>query len=249
VSLLELQQDFRQWLIAESHDIEPRVCARAPQGLAVYLNNYRTQLMACLSESFPVTRAWIGEGAFDAAAAAHIDRLPPRSWTLDHYAVDFPETLAEIHAQDPEVVDLARLESGLGLAFTGVDAARLDPATLDNIDWDVARICFVPTFRLIPVRTNAGAIWSAIRAGSASMPAPAHLDDATLAVWRNALAPSFRTVLTDEAGALSRLQDGESFGAVCERLVSRFGEERGPAIAGGYLRLWLDDGMVAHIEG
>jgi len=48
---------------------------------------------------------------------------------------------------------------------------------------------------------------------------------------------------------LSRLRDGASFAMVCEGLVHRFTEEQGPAIAGGYLRSWLNDGLVARIDG
>jgi hypothetical protein len=56
----------------------------------VHQNNYRLQLIACLTESFTYTRGWIGGEAFEAAAAAHIDRVPPSSWTLDAYPRDFP---------------------------------------------------------------------------------------------------------------------------------------------------------------
>ena len=249
MSLLELQQDFRHWLIAESPDVELRMGGRAEPGLAVYLNNYRAQLMACLSESFAILHAWMGETEFAAAAAAHIDRVPPHSWTLDDYAVNFAETLAGRYSTDPEIVDLARLECQLGLAFTGADAVRFDVATLDGIDWEAARICFVPTFALLPVRSNAGAIWSAIRAGDAAIPSPTFLENVTVAVWRNEFVPTFRTLEDDEAEALRKLQDGASFGTVCEWLVSRAGEEQGPATAGGYLRSWLNEGMIARIGG
>ncbi|MET0496966.1 MAG: DNA-binding domain-containing protein [Steroidobacteraceae bacterium] len=249
MSLLDLQQDFRQWLTAESSGIESRVHASAAPGLAVYLNNYRAQLMACLAESFAVVASWIGADAFSAAAAVHIDRVPPHSWTLDDYALNFPETLATLYPEDPEVVDLGRLEYELGLAFTGADSAPVDPATLAGIDWDAARICFVPTFRLIQVRTNAAAIWSAIRAGNATLPPPVLPGNGTLAVWRREFAPMFRMLAIDEAEALSRLRDGASFAMVCEGLVHRFTEEQGPAIAGGYLRSWLNDGLVARIDG
>ena len=249
MTLLELQREFRSWLLTESGGIESQIRTRPEVGLAAYLNNYRAQLMTCLVESFPVLQAWLGEDAFKASVATHIDRFVPHSWTLDDYALDFPETLAQLYPRDPEVVDLARLERELALAFTGTDAAPLDLASLAHVDWDVAVICFVPTFKLMPVQTNAAALWSSIRAGEASMPLLVVTAPTMLAIWRNQLSPAFRSVSTAEAEVLAQLQSGMNFGSVCARLVERVGDEQGPVIAGGYLRQWLDDGMVARIDG
>jgi hypothetical protein len=41
-------------------------------------------------KTFSVVRAWLGDVAFEAAAAIHIDRMPPSSWTLDAFAQDSP---------------------------------------------------------------------------------------------------------------------------------------------------------------
>jgi hypothetical protein len=164
MSLLALQQDFQRWLTTEAVDAGARIGAGAEPGLSVYLNNYRSSLMGCLVESFGTTRAWLGDEAFEAAAARHIDRQPPHSWTLDAYALDFPRSLAIRYPDDPEIADLARLECALGVAFVGPDADAIDPATLADIDWDTAVLRFVPTLALLDVTTNAAALWSAIEA-------------------------------------------------------------------------------------
>ena len=81
MSLLALQRDFRGWLTAESPEAATRL-GDGP-GLAVYLNTYRAQLMACLAESYPILHAWLGDAAFEGACATHIDDTPPHGWTLD----------------------------------------------------------------------------------------------------------------------------------------------------------------------
>ncbi len=98
MSLLALQRDFRDWLTAESAEAAARLEGPGGRGLPVYLNTYRSQLLACLGETFAMARAWIGDAVFEAAAATHVDRVPPSSWTLDAYARDFPETLDMLHA-------------------------------------------------------------------------------------------------------------------------------------------------------
>ena len=245
--LLALQQNFGTWLRSESAEIAARFGERARPGLAVYLNNYRAQLLSCLSASFPVLHAWIGDTAFEAAAARHIDRVPPHAWTLDAYGLDFPETLTELYPADPQLVELACLERELGAAFVGPDAARVDPAALAEIDWDAAIIHFEPNFRLLPVTTNVAAIWSAI-SDHETQPAAVRLTEPTsLAVWRDALAPRFRTLTADEATVLTQLREGETFGAICAALVERLGEERGAATAGSLLGQWLSDHMIVRI--
>jgi Putative DNA-binding domain len=244
MTLTGLQQDFRSWLTLEATDAAARLGDRASPGLAVYLNNYRGQLMACLAESFVTVRAWLGDAAFDGAAATHVDRRPPHSWTLDAYALEFPDTIEVLYPDDPEVGDLARLERSLGLAFVGRDAESLDLATLAQVDWSTTLLRLVPTFSLLPVTTNAAAIWSAIKAEQ-TPPAAATLEvPAVIAIWRKEDAPTFRTLDSAEAGAIFMVSESRTFGDVCASIANEVGEEEGPRVAGSLLGRWISDGMI-----
>ena len=248
MNLVELQRDFRSWLTVEASDAAARFGDRAEPGLAVYLNNYRGQLMGCLSESFTAVRAWLGDDAFDAATATHIDRLPPHNWTLDAYTLEFPDTIDALYPADPEVGELARLERDLGLAFVGPDAQSLDVAALAHIDWDNAILELVATFSLLPVKSNAGAIWSAINAGE-TPPAAAVLDaPAVIAIWRKQYSPTFRTLEPMEAQALSLVADGRTFGEICVAVIHEVGEIEGPQVAGNLLGRWIGEGMVGAVR-
>jgi putative DNA-binding protein len=247
VRLLAVQQNLSTWLMSESATIAAGFGDGARAGLAVYLNNYRAQLLASLSASHPVLRTWMGDTAFEAAAAKHIDNVPPHSWTLDAYGLDFSETLSELHASDPEIGELARLERELEAAFVGPDSAPLDPASLPGIDWDAAIIQLVPTFRLLSVKTNAAAIWSAITDHETPPPAACLSEPATVAIWRDEFAPRFRVLTADEATVLRQLRAGQTFGAICSALVERQGQERGAAAAGSVLGQSLADHMVRRI--
>jgi hypothetical protein len=245
--LQTLQQTFRDWLTTETDDIAARFDERARAGLAVYLNNYRAQLLACMSASYPALRAWIGDTAFEAAAASHIDDAPPHDWTLDAYGLDFPETLEGLHPADPEIAELARFERELGAAFVGPDATPIDPAELTDVDWDAAIIRLVPTFRLLSVTTNVAAIWSAISKGETPPSAALLPEPATLAIWRHDLTPKFRTLTAEEATSLQHVHQGKTFGALCAALVEGLGEERAAALAGSLLGQWLSDRLVAAV--
>lgn len=247
MSLLALQHGIRDWLTMEADGVASRCVGHGEAGLRVYINTYRAQLMACLSGSYATVHAWLGDTAFEAAAATHIDRVPPSSWTLDAYALDFPETVDALYPNDPEVGEIARLERALGLLFTAPDHAPVDTTGLAKIDWDNAVFRFAPCLRLLPTTTNAGAVWSAIAHGHAP-PAAEMLPTPTgTLVWRDGFTPAFRTLDKDETVVLNRLLRGESFGAVCAHLVHAKGDDKGQELAGTYLGQWLHDRIVVEI--
>lgn len=248
MSLLALQRDFRAWLAEESEEAADRLGRSARPGLAIYQNNYRAQLVGCLSESFERVRLWLGDEPFLSIAAAHIDLTPPHAWTLDAYAAGFPDTLERLYPDDPEIAELGWLDLALSEAFVGPDAQPIDPAGLGEIDWDRAVLRLAPTLATKLFRTNAAAIWSALSAeemppAAVQLPAPA-----AMIVWRKHLVPCFRTAEPGESRALELAGSGASFGALCAALVEDLGEQEGIAAAGALLGRWIGDGLIAGID-
>jgi hypothetical protein len=247
MSLIELQRDMRAWLVAEDESAAARYGAPAAPGLRVYQNNYRAQLVACL-ESFERTRDWIGGEAFHRAVVAHIDRLPPSSWTLDAYGRDFPATLALLYPGDPEVAELAWLDMALDEAFVARDADALAADALGGVDWDRAVLQVTPSLDLADLTTNAPAIWSALVAGEVPPAAAPLPEPGALLVWRQDETPRFRAIDQYERQALLALRAGLPFARLCEAMVEALGEEAGIARTGAMLGQWLGDGLIVGIE-
>jgi hypothetical protein len=248
MSLLALQRDMRAWLVGEEEAATRRLGAAAAPGLRVYQNNYRSQLVACLAESFAHTREWIGGAAFHEAVVAHIDRVPPSSWTLDAYPRDFPATLAMLYPDDAEIAELAWIDCALGEAFVGPDAPALTAEDLGDIDWDRAILRFTPTLDIADLTTNATAIWSAIAAGEMP-PAVEPLPEAgAILVWRQGLVAQFRAVDHYERQALQVARAGLPFAGLCAAMVDALGEQAGIARAGALLGQWMQGGMIAAID-
>lgn len=244
MSLLAMQRDMRAWLVREDEPAAARLGAGAAPGLRVHQNNYRAQLVACLTDSFARTNDWLGGEAFEAAAARHIDRVPPSSWTLDAYARDFPATLAALYPDDPEVAELAWIECALGEAFVAPDAEPFSAADLAGVDWDHAVLEFTPTLDLADLTTNAPAIWSAL-AQEKEPPAAELLDEAgAILVWRSEQVSQFRAIDQVERQALLWVRAGMPFAELCEAMVASWGEEQGVARAGGLLGQWIADGLI-----
>ena len=248
MSLIELQRDLRDWLVREDRWSARRLGDDAAPGLRVYLNNYRAQLVACLDDSFARTRDWIGEAAFRQSVIAHVERVPPSSWTLDAYTRDFPATLALLYPSDPDVTELAWIDCALGEAFVGPDASVADAAMLGEIDWDNAMLHFTPTLDLGDLSTNAPAIWSALAAGDMP-PAVEYLPEpGAVLVWRHEQVSRFRAIDQIERQALLAARGGLSFAAMCEGIVTACGQDRGIALSGQLLGQWLADGLISRVE-
>ncbi|BBD98855.1 DUF2063 domain-containing protein [Sphingobium amiense] len=244
MSLATLQGDFRAWLMDGSLDAARRIGRAAAPGLSVYQNNYRAQLMACLAETYEQTQAWLGDEAFLAAAATHIDANPPSAWTLDAYPAGFADTLDSIYPDDPEVAELAALEWGLSRAFTAADATAMTPEALASVDWDSAALHFTPSLAVLPATCNAAAIWAALSKSEMPPKAVALPEPAALLVWRQDFTPCFRTIDGVEEGAISLCASGADFGAMCGSLVETLGEADGIARAAALLGQWIGDGLI-----
>lgn len=244
MSLLATQRDFATWLRDGSEGAADRMGSIYRPGLAVYLNNYRSQLMTALETSFAHTLAWMGDGAFHDAAITHIDMAPPSGWTLDGYGRDFPMTLAALQPDAPEVAELAWTEWAIGEVFVAPDHDVADAASLADVDWDHAVLQFSPAIRFAEVSTNVFDIWLALteeRWPPSAIRLPARQ---AIIVWRNGYSCQVRTMDPVEANALRLSLSGAPFPRMCEVLVASNGEERGLPLAGNLLGRWIGEGLL-----
>ncbi|WP_375251008.1 putative DNA-binding domain-containing protein [Sphingomonas sp.] len=245
MTLAATQRAMRDWLTAG--EAAGFGTAAAP-GLAVYRNNHRAALVACLEAGFPRTRAWIGDDAFLDAVIHHIGRIPPSSWTLDAYSEDFPATLALRYPDDPEVAEIAAIELALDRAFVGPDSPVIGVDNLSGCDWDRAVLRITPTLELIDATTNAFELWELLCAG-AMPPDAAPLDTPrVLFVWRQAGIARIRVADSIEAQALRRVRAGLPFGDLCAHAAEAFGPDEGIRRTGGWLGRWITDGLVCAID-
>jgi hypothetical protein len=248
--LIEMQRDFRTWLQRGEQSSADRIGRDAQAGLRMYRNNHRGSLFACLEETFERTRQWIGDDAFRDAVAAHIERVPPSSWTLDAYPRDLPATLGALYPDDPEVEEIAAIELALSEAFVAADSEPLAIDTLGAVDWDNAVLVFTPSLDLLPAWTNAAEIWAAMADGSVPPRATPSPDGQAVLVWRQEEVSRLRSIDGDEHHALRIARAGRPFSGLCKALVEFADDEQaGIELAGKFLGRWLADGLIIRIEG
>jgi hypothetical protein len=240
-----LQSGFLDWLVDGDGDQPPNLPLRRAEGMAVYQNNYRASLMACLAETYPQTMAWMGEADFYAAAARHIDRTPPHSWTLDDYADGLPASLSAQYPDDREIGELAQIELALSQAFVAADAAVMVPGQMAGVDWGEASLQAVPALMILPLGTNAGEIWMALAEERAPPAALEQHAPGAVLVWRMEGICRLRLLDGDEAAMLRLLISGPTrFEHLCQQAVACWGEEKGIQAIGQWLARWVGDGLI-----
>jgi hypothetical protein len=247
MNLHSMQRDFRRWLTAADAPSARRL-ADGRQGLDVYQNNYRVQLMGCLEATYPHLRTFVGDAAFRHAAARHIGRRPPRAWTLDAYGAGFDATLRTVFPDNPDLHELAWIEWALASAFVARDAAPLDPARLAAVNWDRARLGFTPSLHMTRLTTNAADIWSALQDGGAAPESTVLPLPAGAIVWRRGHRTHLRVLAAADFDALLLARAERSFGALCARLVDRLGADAGGAKAGALLADWIGTELLTRVS-
>ena len=243
--LSALQSGFLSWLASGEEGDVAALPLRREQGLAVYQNNYHASLMTCLADTYPQTLAWLGEAEFYAAAARHIDRVVPHSWTLDDYADGFPASLTADYPDESEGGELAQIELALSRAFVAADAIALSPDRMGSVDWDKARLKAIPALSMLSQHSNAADIWMALADGEAPPAAFAQLTPSAILVWRREGLCRLRRLEADEAAMIEMLADGcPSFEDLCQQAMARWGEEQGIITIGQWLSRWVCDGLI-----
>lgn len=242
-----LQRRFCAWLAEPDEEAAAAIAATlgVGPGLTVYQNNYRVALVEALRESFARAALWLGDAAFEAAAARHIDASPPDHWTLDAYGDGFAERLDALFPGNPVAGELARIDHAIGTAFVARDAAPIEPAALAEVDWDNAVIRPVPSLARLSLATNADAIWLAL-AQQEETPAPAR-DTATVMVWRQGFEPVMRRIDAEEAMMLDASLSGRTFAEICALLAETRDEAEAVTCAGTVLGRWISEGIVADL--
>lgn len=254
-TLAARQADFMAQVLEDDRPLPAGWTPRHAAGLNVYRNAYRARLVDALRDTYERTARWVGEDAFRAAAAHHVIKTPPNSWTLDHVAEGFPEVLEELFAGDPEVAELAWLEWAMQRAFVAADSAPLSAAEFaaasagfGEEEWAGLRLTFLPSLHLRVLSHDAGALWNALAADDFGAPDYVLPAPIGLIVWREDLRPTFMPVGNSEGHGLEMMMHGANYGEMVEGLAEKIGDEGAVMQAGEMLGRWLGNGLIAALN-
>jgi hypothetical protein len=248
-----IQHDFQEYLLRATAGVVDHVAGtdRVPLStrLRIYSDAYYSRLTEALQANFPALAELLGERDFERLAAQYIATHDSRFASIRYYGDELAQFLATEarYRPVPLLADLARWEWTMAAVFDAADADAIDARALSGkspTEWATMRLTFHPSVHVLEFAWNAPQIWKAITDGTARPAAAVSREPVSWLLWRHQLKELFRSLGAAEEDALATALSGETFGDVCAVMCAHFSEDEAPAEAAGYLRRWLETGMV-----
>lgn len=251
--LPQIQDAFQGYLLRGDDAVEALVVGteRVPIAtrLSIYGDGYCSRLIEALQANFPVLSELLGEVDFASLGTAYVRSHDSPFFSIRYYGnglADFLATAPE-YSGAPVLAELARWEWMMTEVFDAADAGAVGVADLAQLapqEWAELRFGLHPSVRRLALAWNAPQIWNAV----SDKEEPPEVEFSAVPVewvlWRQELRTYFRSLQPGEAGALEAVRDGQSFGELCALLCAEFGEDAAPARAAGFLRGWVESGML-----
>ena len=256
-TLAELQASFQAAILAGDDQIlsliPPNSRTTREVLFGVYRNAYVGRLVEIIANDHEYLKAYVGDEYFDTLARAYVQAHPSHTQNARWFAQALADFLAatEPYSFNPQLGELAKLERTLGFAFDALDApvvALADLQAIDANDWQHLVFTAHPSAKLLDLKTNALAIWSALR--SEDMPPDLEILDAPqhCLVWRHDGKPMVRALSSEEAMLWIEAAKGVPFGRLCELLAVFDDPETAPVRAAQALQGWLAASLLTKAE-
>ncbi|QIL19293.1 putative DNA-binding domain-containing protein [Thermomonas sp. HDW16] len=245
-ALITTQDAMQRWLLQGDAAIGMRVDGQdVAQRLRIYADAYRLRLLEVLGNDFPVTKAVLGDDAFDALCVDYLHAHPSTQPSARHFGHAFPDWLHARCELPHTLHQLARFEWLQGEVFDGADAPLLgieQIVFLPAEDWPGLRLRLHPTARLLALSCNAAEL---VETHAQELVLPELLDAAPShwLLWRADGDVHWRQLDARETDALHAVASGEPFARLCERLQTE--DDDGALRAASLLKRWLADGLLA----
>lgn len=255
--LAELQAAVQGFVLDPTRPIAALIVGDARMSPAlqtgVYAEAYRARLVEAMAADFSCLHAWLGDAEFTRLVHGYLAAHPSRHYSLRGFGAQLAAflTTGPDYAPHRELADMACFEWAQCQVFDAPDVSVLDTAALAGIapgHWPGLRLDFHSALMRLDLHTNAPDLWLALHGGEVPPAVECYEVFRPWLVWRQELRILFRALTDGEAFALDRFRGGATFGAVCDWLCAWFAEDEVPARAAGYLRQWVDAGLVVAVR-
>lgn len=255
-TLAELQTRFRDFVVGDAG--APTDLAQSSQTtdaetlLSVYRDAYGLRLLEALGEDYRALGRLLGAERFEDLGRAYIAATRSRHPSIRWFGRD----LAAHVRRDPDFADtsaaeLAAWEWALGEAG---DAADADPVGIEAFAavppdaWANIRLTFHPSLRRLDLAWSVAAYRQAVEDDEDPVDPERSEMPVAWVIWRNGTDVLYRSLPPSEACALDSARTGATFGDICGMVAGDGDAGTAAATAAGFLRSWVDGGMVVGIS-
>ncbi len=248
-NLLQLQNNFQEYLMQEKQDIKQSIMSTekvsAEMRLAIYGEAYRSRLHEALEASYPALKKYLGEEEFEKLCYRYIDANPSVYRSIRWYGDQLAQFL-----KDPFLSELATLEWTLALVFDakGGSVFQLQAmSALSPDSWaDMKFIMHSSVYRL-NFSWNTMQIWQKLMEEVSPPTLKKNARSEGWILWRQELTSRYASLPQDEAWGLDALLNGATFGELCEGLCEWVAEEEVALRAASLLKGWITAGLIVDV--
>jgi hypothetical protein len=256
--LPQIQVDFQSYLLGgDPAAITAHVAGtqRVPIAtrLGIYGDGYCSRLVEALAANFPVLSELLGEADFEKLGLEYVRTHPSPFFSIRYYGNALADFLAtEPHyAGAPVLAELARWEWAMTEVFDAADAHPIGVEALSRIapeQWADLRFEWHPSVRRLALVWNAPQLWKTVSEHAEPPEVTLSATPVEWLLWRQELRTYFRSLQPAEAAVLDAAREGRPFGDLCALLSAQLGEAHAPARAGGFLREWVESGLLTAVR-
>jgi len=222
--------------------------------LDIYANAYALRLIEALRCNYPAVCRALGDDDFAVMAKCYLDQHPSVNasirWFGDALSVFLQDR--QPYSRVPVLSELASFEWAIRHTIDAADADRLTVETLLSVPaeaWGDLQFDLHPSVTLLSLQWNAPQLWRALtddaESPSGEPDAPVRQPMHWLIYRKPDLVSGWHSLSETDREALERLQQGASFGDICECIALH--DDRDAAMqAAGLLRLWVEQGVLIH---
>lgn len=251
--LEDLQSRFMDYLLDESSavvdDIESTPMLSAKGRMDIYATAYKLRLKEAITTDYGKLGSYLGDEQFDQLMEKYIEEYPSHTTSLRYFSIKLPELVRgeEPFNQIGELYELACIERAFADSFDAKDrqfAVQDDLVTLPEAAWGALQFIFQKSVQILWLEYNSFPIWKAL--ADENIPPTAEKTGSTAWVlWRRSnMISNYRLVSVAELAALHLAMKGDTFAAICEKLLEFFSEEETPIKAIGFLQSWIAEEML-----
>lgn len=250
--LTALQTQFQNYVTHKDDEILTAVVGTERVSkeirLSIYENAYRMRLIEALASSYPILQRYLGLKSFNQLCDNYIDAFPSSYRSIRWFGEQLPSFLTSLstYAKLPHLSELAQWEWINGLVFDAADApvfALAEMALISPDQWAAMTFRMHPSLHRLTLSWNVVEIWHD-RLDKKPMQYEKPL---SWILWRKAFIPQFTSLLPDESLALSVIQQGRTFGALCESLCEFVTDQEAPFRAASLLKGWISEGLIESV--
>jgi hypothetical protein len=247
----ETMRSFQDFILNSNLNINLDVVSTpqlsAEDRLAIYREAYYLRLLEVLGWDFPVFKKYLGDELFERLGRSYIDAYPSRSPSIlkfGRYFGNFLKTQEEIKSHH---LEFAQFEWILENVRTFAGASQLSIEQLSSIQpehWGEIRFALNPSIKRFESFWDAPNLWKAV---STDLPAPlikkAESSENWL-LWGDKGEAWFVALDAKTQCFFEGINDGKSFGEVCESLCDVMPESEAGEFAGRYLNQWIMERLI-----